>query len=89
MSGIKSNTWYLVGVGALGMIQDTVLAGLARRPENYGFNLAYRNGVADAKVMSALIVADIILGRHLGKPHTLASLYGIFFPGRLWETEEQ
>lgn len=86
VSGIKSNTWYLLGVGALGMVQNTLLAGLARSPESYGLYLTYRNGIAHGKVMGALMKADVLLQR-LGKPNTIEPLREVFFPGKLRITE--
>jgi hypothetical protein len=39
VSGLKNNTWYLVGVGSLGMLQNIYAAGKERDPDAYGFDL--------------------------------------------------
>ncbi|PVH86336.1 hypothetical protein DL98DRAFT_650356 [Cadophora sp. DSE1049] len=39
-SGLEDNTWYLLGVGAAGMIQNVFVAGRRRSPESHGIPLS-------------------------------------------------
>jgi hypothetical protein len=38
--GLKDHTWFLLGVGALGMIQNVAVAGLPRTPAGHGIPLS-------------------------------------------------
>jgi hypothetical protein len=39
VSGLKENTWFLIGIGGLGMLQNVFAAGTRRRPAASGFHL--------------------------------------------------
>jgi hypothetical protein len=39
VSGLKNNTWFLIGVGGLGMLQNFFAAGAAREPATSGIHL--------------------------------------------------
>ncbi|KAK8040149.1 hypothetical protein PG993_008560 [Apiospora rasikravindrae] len=39
VSGLKEHTWFLVGIGALGMLQNAFAAGTSRRPSASMFNI--------------------------------------------------
>ncbi|KAK3349198.1 hypothetical protein B0T25DRAFT_457001 [Lasiosphaeria hispida] len=85
-TGIKTDTWYLLAVGGLGMLQNLAVAGLPRSPEALGIpiELVPDSGVfAEHKVMWALMELE------MKYPGTGRQLVGMFFPGKLmgWETE--
>lgn len=42
VSGVKDQTSFLVGIGALGMIHTLVVAGKSRSPSAFGIPLTYR-----------------------------------------------
>lgn len=75
--GIKEHTWFLVAVGALGMVHTVVIAGAPRKPDWFGIPLQYRQVFAERKVIDALKAAETKypgLGR---------SMLTTFFPGGL------
>ncbi|KAK9425515.1 hypothetical protein SUNI508_12971 [Seiridium unicorne] len=39
VSGLKDHTWFLVGIGGLGMLQNVLAAGTSREPGSSGFNM--------------------------------------------------
>lgn len=39
VSGLKENTWFLIGIGGLGMLQNIVAAGVSREPRASNFHL--------------------------------------------------
>lgn len=95
-TGIVSDTWYLLAVGALGMLHNLVAAGVARRPQAMGFPVTLycsRNEAtgqqyqpqifAEKKVMWTLMELEMI---HKGFGKALLSE---FFPGplRAWEKD--
>lgn len=76
-AGIHSNTWFLLGVGAIGIVQNMFVAGWRRNPAAFGMPLVFDRAVGDKKVMKALYkVADI-------DPQLGLSMKGVFFPGEL------
>ena len=85
VGGIDENTWYLLAVGAVGMVQNSVVAGASRKPGSFGLHLDLKSVevIGDAKVMEALKKAE---DRH---PRLGASLLNTFFPGNLREDEKK
>ena len=81
VSGIHDHTWFLVAVGALGMLYTVVVAGAPRRPEAFGIPLRYVDVYARDKAMEALKAAES------GYPGVGQSLLATFFPGGLKEKE--
>jgi hypothetical protein len=45
VSGLKQNTWFLIGVGGMGMLQNYFAAGRPRTPAAFGFHLEPYNPV--------------------------------------------
>lgn len=77
--GIPSNRWYLIGIGAIGMLQNTWAASSPRRPEEVGLPLELVDVVGSADVACALAQLERTdEGKGLGK-----QLVQIFFPGGL------
>ena len=48
-SGLKENTWYLVGVGCLGMLQNIYLAGASRKAGAFNFHIEHRFKIIGCK----------------------------------------
>jgi len=46
-SGMQSNTWYLVCIGGIGMLQNIYIAGARRDPSAYGIHLVFDRVIAD------------------------------------------
>ncbi|KAJ4252515.1 hypothetical protein NW757_005957 [Fusarium falciforme] len=82
-SGIRQNTWFLLAVGAMGMLQNMYVAGTSRPPEAFGVPLEFVEVIGKPKIMDALLKVE-----HdypcLGK-----SMLPIFFPGQLREDEQE
>ncbi|KAK5660284.1 hypothetical protein OQA88_12824 [Cercophora sp. LCS_1] len=82
-AGIKTNTWYLLAVGAIGMVQNIFAAGWNRRPENMGIPLDFIDVVGCPKVMDTLVEVENRV------PWLGRSMRDEFFPGELNEKEEE
>ncbi|RYO80420.1 hypothetical protein DL766_007818 [Monosporascus sp. MC13-8B] len=99
-TGIKANTWYLLAVGGLGMLQNIVVAAAPRTPEAIGLPIqlvTHSEGpdspgevFAEPKVMWALMELE---SRH---PRFGKFLKDDFFPGELrpwekkwWDSEDR
>lgn len=54
VSGLKSNTWYIIAVGAIGMLQNTIVAGAPRSPTALGTHVKFETCIAETKVMTTL-----------------------------------
>lgn len=81
VSGLKAHTWFMVAVGALGMMQNLVLAGAPRTPEALGIPVRLEEVVGLHKVM------DTLLHLEAKVPYAGKALLPIYFPGRLREHE--
>ena len=81
VSGIHDHTWFLVVVGALGMLYTVVVAGAPRRPEAFGIPLRYVEVYVRDKAMEALKAVE---SDYPGVGH---SMLATFFPGGLKEKE--
>ncbi|KAM5349011.1 hypothetical protein ACJ41O_008834 [Fusarium nematophilum] len=82
-SGIRQNTWFLLAVGAMGMLHNMYVAGTSRPPEAFGVPLKFVKVIGKPKVMDALLKVEGDYPR-LGK-----SILPIFFPGQLREDEQE
>lgn len=82
VAGLKTNTWFLLGVGGVGTLQNILVAAVPRRPEAYGLHLEYERTVCREKVMTTLMALEEVQGG-LGR-----SLLGTFFPGEMRDDEE-
>lgn len=80
-AGLKKNTWFLIAVGGIGILQNVLAAGWARRPENFGIPLHFVNVFGHERVMKTLLEIEKEYPG-LGK-----SLLAEFFPGRLRDDE--
>ncbi|KAF3057635.1 hypothetical protein CFAM422_012232 [Trichoderma lentiforme] len=81
VSGLKTHTWFMVAVGALGMMQNLVLAGAPRTPEALGIPVQLEQIVASPNAMDTLLELEAKV------PYAGKALLPIYFPGRLREHE--
>lgn len=82
VSGLKTHTWFMVAVGALGMMQNLVLAGAPRTPEALGIPVQLEQIVWQDRVMDTLLELEAKV------PYAGKALLPIYFPaGRLQEHE--
>jgi hypothetical protein len=56
---LKNNSWYLVGSGTIGMIQNAVVAAASRGSANVGIRLTNQKIFIGSKVMDVLMDLDI------------------------------
>ncbi|KAL1591810.1 hypothetical protein SLS59_010038 [Nothophoma quercina] len=82
-SGIKTNTWFLLAVGGIGIVQNIVVAGWQRDPSAYGLPLTFETVVAKPKVMPALFAIEQEI------PGIGRSMLETFFPGTLTGDEQK
>jgi len=80
-AGLDENTWFLLAVGAIGILQNVFVAGSARRPENFGIPLEHVDVFGFTKVMQTLLAVEKKYPR-LGR-----SMLDQFFPGKLTAAE--
>jgi hypothetical protein len=82
VAGLRSNTWWLLLVGALGTAQNAFLATAERLPDERGLPMVPTDTIITGrKVMDALMDLEVTFegeGNHFGK-HLLPE----FFPGEL------
>ncbi|KAL7941061.1 hypothetical protein V8C42DRAFT_200785 [Trichoderma barbatum] len=82
-AGIKSNTWFLLAVGGLGMLENLFVAGKRRVPESFGIPLEFKQVIAEPKVMKALWALEE------SHPRVGRSMLDTFFPGKLRPEETE
>ena len=76
-AGIKSNTWFLLGVGGIGILQNVFVAGWRRTPAAFGMPLIYETVIGKTGVMATLFAVE---ERY---PGVGLSMRDTFFPGKL------
>ncbi|KAJ4334524.1 hypothetical protein N0V95_009150 [Ascochyta clinopodiicola] len=81
-AGIQENTWFLVAVGGIGIVQNVFVAGWRRRPEDFGISLELKTVIGDPKVMDCLLKVEEEL------PYVGRSMRETFFPGVLRADEK-
>lgn len=82
-ASIKENTWYLVAVGGVGMLQNVFVAGSMRNPKSYGTELKFVNAFGQPSVMDSLFEIEKIY------PCLGNSMLATFFPGKLMAHEDK
>lgn len=82
VAAIKSHTWYLLAVGAIGMFQNAILAGMPRSNEDQNIPMRLVETIYTNKVMDGLMDLEVLYhcGRHLVPE---------FFPGPLRADEDR
>lgn len=82
-AGQKTNTWFLLAVGGIGILQNIYVAGAQRSPENFGVPLEYVKVFGNASVMQTLFLVEEEY-KDVGR-----SLLSEFFPGDLRAHEKR
>jgi hypothetical protein len=82
-AGLEKNTWFLLAVGGIGILQNIFVAGWRRLPKAYGIPLTYVDVIGEIKVMDTLFAVEEKY------PHVGASMKDTFFPGKLRANEVQ
>jgi hypothetical protein len=54
VAGWDQHTWYILGVGMIGMLHNVAVAGIKRQPRAWGINLVHSETITDDKVMKVL-----------------------------------
>ncbi|KAJ5888327.1 hypothetical protein N7495_008368 [Penicillium taxi] len=80
-AGLQSDTWFLLAVSSIGIVQDVFVAGWDRKPENFGITLEYVNVFGQTKVIETLYEVERDY-RGVG-----VSMRNDFFPGKLYSEE--
>lgn len=83
VAGWQQHTWYILGVGILGLLHNVFVAGKKRQPEAFGIHLAYEETILETKVMKTLWELE---GRY---PRAGKAILSVFFPGSLRKREER
>jgi hypothetical protein len=82
-AGLKTNTWFLLAVGGIGIAHNIFVAGANRRPENFGIPIDFVQVIGHPKAMRTLLELESKY-KGLGK-----SLLAEFFPGGIRAHETQ
>ncbi|KAM0812453.1 hypothetical protein AB5N19_12444 [Seiridium cardinale] len=80
-AGVSTSTWYLLGVGITGMLQNVLVVGWRRDPSALGIHLEFRAVLGEMTTMDSLLSLE---AEHLGLGKCLLP---IFFPGSLLPEE--
>ncbi|KAF2105389.1 hypothetical protein BDV96DRAFT_608287 [Lophiotrema nucula] len=83
VAGLRAHVWYLLGVGALGMLQNVIVAAASRGPDKRNLPIKHVETLLSRKVMDGLMDLDITYAG-FGEP-----LLGEFFPGKLRKNEKE
>lgn len=81
-AGIKQNSWFLLAIGGIGILENIFVAGPPRHPAAFGMPLNFENVIGEAKVMDTLFAAE------QGYPGAGRSMLDTFFPGKLRPKEQ-
>jgi len=82
VAGWVEHTWFILGVGMIGILHNVGVAGMKRQPKAFGIDLLYMETIVDGKVMDVLRLVEE------GYPKAGAALREEFFPGKLFPREE-
>lgn len=81
-SGLKANTWFLMNVGAIGMLQNSIVAAISRTPQTRGLHFVEVANMRLHKTMDALMDLEVMM------PGKARVLLNEFFPGHLLPDEQ-
>ncbi len=82
-SALTDESWYLIGVGGIGMLQNIFVAAWSRRPEALGLPLKFEHVIGSPKVFAAITETERTY------PKVGQALVGTFFPGGLFPREQK
>jgi hypothetical protein len=83
VAGLKSHSWFILAVGALGMFQNAAVAAITRDPARRNLPLIAVDQIVCRKVMDGLMDLEITF------PGYAPFLIDEFFPGELREDEKE
>ena len=81
-SGLKAHSWYLICVGAIGMLQNSIVAAISRTPETRGLAFYEVTDVRLYKTMDALMDLEVMM------PGKVRALLHEFFPAEIFPDEQ-
>ena len=82
-AGIKNNSWFLLAVGGIGILQNIFAAGWRRKPEAFGVPLKFHEVISRTKVMETLYAVEEKY------PRVGRSMLNTYFPGGDLRPEEE
>lgn len=82
VAAAKRHTWFLFGIGAIGMFQNAWLAATEREPKRHNLPLVHIDTIKTRKVMDGLMDFETVYQK-------AGPLLTEFFPGKLRPLEEQ
>ncbi|KAJ8096512.1 hypothetical protein POJ06DRAFT_264010 [Lipomyces tetrasporus] len=82
-AGIRQNTWFLLSIGGIGILQNIFVAGWRRFPEAFGVPLIPAGVIGKPKVMDTLFAVE------RAYPGLGRSMLDTFFPGKLRPDEQK
>ncbi|GIJ84617.1 hypothetical protein Asppvi_003466 [Aspergillus pseudoviridinutans] len=62
-AGIQQNSWFLVAVGGVGILQNITFAGIPRHPRAHGVHIEFVEVIAQEKVMQTLYKVEDVYPR--------------------------
>lgn len=83
VAGYDQHSWYVIGVGMIGILHNVTVAGMKREPKAFGIDLEYERTFAAGKVM------EVLWDVEEGYPGAGASMVEEFFPGKLFPREQR
>jgi len=81
-AGLVTNTWFLLAIGGVGILQNVTVAGMRRKPGAFGVHLKFKEVFAYHKTMQTLYKIEEKY------PQAGRSMLATFFPGDLRPDEE-
>jgi hypothetical protein len=81
-AGLKQNTWFLLAIGGVGILQNVFVAGRRRHPRDSGIPIDFVTVFGNMKVMNTLYDVEDAY------PYLGRSLLTTFFPGKLRPDEQ-
>ncbi|CAF9940720.1 hypothetical protein IMSHALPRED_002139 [Imshaugia aleurites] len=87
IGGLEQDTWFLLGVGGIGMFHNLWVAGHARTTSAHGIPLDIEN--AKCLTHSAKGVMDGLMKAERTEPGVGLALLKVYFPGRLSPDEDE
>jgi hypothetical protein len=82
-ASVTANTWFLLAVGGIGILQNLAAAGLARNPSAFGIHLEFIDVIGHVKVMATLFEVERKF------PHVGLSMLDVFFTGQRTDAEQK
>lgn len=82
-SAITDQSWFLIAVGLIGMLQNIFVAAWSRRPEAFGLPLKFQAVIGSPKVFTAIVESE------KAYPKVGRALVATFFPGGIYPKEEE